>query len=580
MASYPGVAAVAISDQTLANRLQAGDVPDPTAGVTARNDNGGDPADVLAAERVLAVGIFGPAFNASRPAIVELAHGEEFFDRVYVLPRSIDLGIVLATTNTTIDIFNAYRDESRQWTSYDDSAAGAGVSLLSIPSLPTTLARLNGATYSLEVTTEGPPFVDAVIDFGFDGVPPIASITLAFNRSVMFPYRPEAPIVEILEWVTKIRDADGFETRASLRDAPRATLRYEVLIDGHDRRSLENLVFDGQARAYGVPLWHKEAELSADITIGDLTITVLDTTYREFELDGLAVVWQDSETFETLQIDSFDGTTITFKSAFTSAFSAGALVMPVKAALLLDEVGQARWRVNLQADTFSFVVLDNDVSIADVSGYNSYTPTGGVARVLLDDYNFVSGAQVKEAWRRAIRVLDNDTGFPAIFTEQDVSREASQKGFVTKTRAELFKVRGLLHELKGRKKSFYLPSWFPDMEVVADITSADTAITIKDVDYTNLVAQRSPRNVIRLVQVDGTAGDPKLVTASSKPGAGEESISISPDTMGQTVAIADIDRVEYIKKTRFDTDRVEIRHLDSAGNALIQIPVVTVLEGD
>ena len=126
-------------------------------------------------------------------------------------------------------------------------------------------------------------------------------------------------------------------------------------------------------------------------------------------------------------------------------------------------------------------------------------------------------------------------------------------------------------------------------EAVAPLMSAladelhrrpDQAIDVRAVDYVDSVQERQPRNVIRLVKTDGTLSDPKVVTGSSTPSAGTERLSIASDNVGVTATISEIERLELVEKVRIDSQRITIRHESATGNAVVDFPVVTVLEED
>jgi hypothetical protein len=515
-----------------------------------------------------------------------LGLGDDFFDDVYVLPVSIDVGIILSVVIVEVEVYSSWRSGDVSWTAYDDSSAGAGVTLSNpLPPPPTVvIGPLSGIVHDLTIDPIGPPSIAGTLEFTMTdplGGPVARSIPISGQRSVVFPFLPESPILEILEWVTMIRRAsNGQEQRAALREVPRSTYDLAYVTEGDERRRLDSALFDGQGRVYGVPVWFESVDLVNDIAINDTVITVTNTDCSTFAEEQVAVAWDGYDNFEALQIASFTSTTVTFSSPFTKAFTAGALVIPVRTAVLLEAVAQDRWRVNLQRTAAKFVVTDNGVDLSDVSAFSSYTPASGVARVLLDDDNFVDGATIREQWRRLIVAIDSRVSFPEIFTNQSVSKRASQKGFFTRSRQELWDMRRLLHALKGRRTAFYLPTFAEDLEAISNIASADQAITVADIDYTNLIQRRQPRDLLRVVATDGTKSTPKLITGSSKPSPGEELISISPDTVGITVAVENVDRVEYIEKSRIDTDRIMIRHLDSAGKSMSTFPVVSVLEGD
>lgn len=511
--------------------------------------------------------------------------GDQWFEEIYVFPTSVDAGIVISEVTTQIEIYNAYREGDANWTSYDDSAAGAGVSLTPAgPPATITLNSLRGSIHDLVVSPLGPPSVSADLDFIVldpSGAPAARAIMLTALRSVFFPFEPEVPILEALKWRTKIlRSFDSSEQRQSVRLIPQAKIQMRLRTEGADRRKLENLVFDGQSRAFGVPVWYEATELTTAIAATDLTATVDSTANANFVVGGLAAAWSDSQTFEVLEVASTTATTVTFTSAFTGTFPVGSFVFPVLRAFALGKINQRRWIKNLQEDVVEFTVIDNGVDLSDISSYSTYTPTGGVARLLLDDPNLMEGDTISEEFDKVVVVIDNDAGSPGVFSGEDVSREVTTKGLYSDTPAGLTKIRGLLHYLAGRRVSFYLPTFYEDLELQTAIASADTVIDIVDVDYVNLVANRQPRNVVRVVKTDGTKSDPKLVTSSSKPSAGVERLDLDADTVGIDVALADIDRIEYVKKSRLDTDVVTIRHFNSSGKAKVFFPVVTVLEAD
>lgn len=509
--------------------------------------------------------------------------GEEYFNEIYVLPVSIDVGVILSQVQVTMTIHSSFRLGIVQWTTYDGSAAGVGVTL-GPPLPPINLLALSSSTNTLTIDLVGPPSIDADLVFDFLNPSLVAVqilVPIVGRRSVLFPYQPEAPITETLEWVTYIRNSsNGEEQRSSGRDVPRSTHKLRFRTDNEDIRTLENTLFDGQTRAFGIPVWFQSTGLTETVAIGATVINVKSTTFLGAVVGESIMLWSSSSAFESAEVAEITEFTITVTSGFLAEFLIDALVMPILNAVLVTPVDGSRFRVNVKDFSLDFVVRDNGASLADTSAFSSYTPTGGLQRVLLDDDNFLDGETINEQFQRDIEVVDNKVSFPEVFTNQVVSRETSQKGFFTNSPLALSNVRKLLHALAGRRVSFYLPSGQKDLVSLASISPADQALTVVSVDYVNLVRQRQPRNVVRVVPKIGTPSDPKLVTGSDNATPGQETISIAGESFGVTIALADIDRIEYVKKSRFDTDRIEIQHLNSHGKAAIYIPVVTVLEGD
>lgn len=603
MPNLDGVLEIATSDQTFSDRFKPGTIPNPPTKPTVptnQNDvtpfagaaSGAFVLDFAVWSSNLRRGVLGTAPAAVDAGQIELAVNDEFFDDIYVLPRSIDFGIILAVQTETVDVFNAYRSGSVSWTGYDDSAAGAGVTLQNPAPPPPTivLLPLQGSVHDLQVDPEGPPSFDANAVFDFldpDSNMVERTMRIQGTRAALFPFEPEVPILETLQWRTRIlKSRSGIEQRSGTRKTPRTIIKFDVQTKSTERQLLENLVSEGQARAFGVPLWYEQTELTTAIAINDTTINVTDTGAFNFRDGGLAVVWVDAFTFETLQIQSQTATTITFVSPFTKAFPIGSIVMPVSASLLLQKVDQQKHLNTLQVNTFNFTVIDNDLDLSDTSAFNSYTPPSTaenpspVARVFLDDDNFVRGETIAQEFTRDLIIVDNQTSFPVVFTAEEFSREGSNRTFSTKSRTELENVRALLHALSGRRVAFYSPTFAKDFDLVNPLTAADTAIQVVDVKYSTLINGARPRDIVRIVLKDGTDSGPLLVTGSSSGAPGEETISFSPDTVGVTATIEEVERVEYVQKVRLDSDAVQIRHFDSAGKAVITFPIKAVLEND
>jgi len=172
--------------------------------------------------------------------------------------------------------------------------------------------------------------------------------------------------------------------------------------------------------------------------------------------------------------------------------------------------------------------------------------------------------------------LDNRTGTPLLVTDQDISRRQSSKGFITVDRESAWQVRQLLHALKGRQQSFYMPSFKNDLTAVANVNSGVFAIDVEDVQYSTLVQERQARNTIRVVLKDGTVSDPVVVTASTITAPGVDRLTVTP-AINVTATVDEIERVEYVHKVRLDTDKVSMSFKDSNGNMRVGIQTKEVL---
>ena len=139
---------------------------------------------------------------------------------------------------------------------------------------------------------------------------------------------------------------DGTEQRIKLREAPRQSLAFTVRTDDDRTRDKINAVlFDWQARVFGVPMWHEAEPLGAAIAINDLVITV-DTTTSDYRVDSLVMVYDGDFNFEALEVDSFTPTEITVKTGFLNNFDTlSAIVMPLRSAYTKPSLQNNRFAI-------------------------------------------------------------------------------------------------------------------------------------------------------------------------------------------------------------------------------------------
>jgi hypothetical protein len=560
-------------EEDLANRAYApglssslGTPPQWTA-VTAVDETDLEALDTAILAGVEAEGTFTAA-PTDYDGEIPREPGDDWFEKIILLPRRFDFGIILAVQQKVIDLYNSYREATRDLNSYVNDA-GDGVIITNLPSLPAELGPQEGLLLNLQVTLDGPPTIDGTLDFGFDVY--TVYLPLTGQRAVIFPFTPLSPFIETLRFQTNvIAHRDGTEQRIILRDTPRQMFAATYSLEGHEKRLFANIVFDSQARAVGLPMWHEPSILQAPIAVSDTTVTVDTTNYADWRADGLGIVFQDAENFEALTVDSFTSTTVTFSSPFTKTFSPGAYVMPVRTAYMQQLISGSRTPVNLRDWKLMFTVLDNSVDLSSVAAFGSYN-----SKVFLDEPNAISGS-LEESMERRMDVVDGETGTFEITSPWAVSRRGARKTFFSNTRKRLWEVRQLLHALKGRAKSWYIPTFTDDIEPTAGIAAGSAGLTIKNIGYTNHVKDQQPKDVIQVILTDGT----KLirgVVSSSEGSPTEETLTVD-STWGVTAALSEIDRVEFVEKTRFDSDDITIEHRGAIGDALIYAPTKAVLE--
>lgn len=495
---------------------------------------------------------------------------DTWFELIHVLPRGIVLGLITADDVVDVEIYNAWRVEPRVFSAFVNGA-GEGVFFLNLPSLPATIQEQDSLDLDLQVLAGvGPPIVDADLEYVFDVVTILEGISL--ERAVIFPFEPEAPVIERLSFLTDVLSKRvGKEQRVSLRAFPRQSFDMSFRLEGHERRLFESIVFDAQARPLGVPVWFEPALLTAAVSPGNTVLPVDSTNFADHRAGSFVILFESTKKFEVQTTSVVAPTSITVGSPLLGSFPVGTRVMPVRICF-----ASANWRGskamrNSQLSRVTLDVLDNEVDLSDATPFLTFA-----GKVLLDEPNWSEG-QLGEAWERDTERLDSETGLFVSVSDWDVSRRSHQKTFFSRTRQRLWQVRRLLHHLRGMQTSFYIPTFYDELVPVADIGAGASTVDVENVGYSKFVASRQARNVVQVVKTDGTKLGPVTVTGAVELSADVERLTVTPTWSG-AATVAEVLRVEYLEKVRMDSDEATIEHASALGEASIKIPVKAVLD--
>jgi len=496
--------------------------------------------------------------------------GENWFDIVHILPRRIDAGNILTVQVYELEIYNAFLYESHELQTFINNA-GVGVSITDLPALPYTIPAQKSLIMTLEVTPNGIPTLSTTLDFDTD-LPYLLVMPLTGTRIVMFPFEPEAPLTERLLFLTDVLEmVDGTEQRVGLRRAPRQEFVLRLMReDGIERQKVDYLLFDWSSRVFGLPAWAEPAYTTLAATASGTVVQVNDTTLSDFREDGLAIIFESEDKFDALEVETVGPTSITFKTPYGNNYGVGTRVMPLRTAMTSVPVKERRWAVNLAELELVMRVLDNDVDLSDTSDWPVYN-----GKVLLDDPNAIEETLDGDI-SRSVTVFDGSTGKFSQTSTNDRARRGSAKTFITNTREGLWQVRKLLHALRGKQVSFYLPTFSKDLILAGNYTSGNTDILVSNVGYSRFAAQRTPKVDVHIILKDGTDFE-RTITASAEVNEDTEQLTLS-SPIGQNIAVSDIYRIEFYEKVRIDNDEITIEHRSANGEATIGFPVKVVLE--
>lgn len=501
----------------------------------------------------------------SHSAFLMPTYADDLFNHWLIVPEKLALGNLLTNQTKQVEIANLFTTPQSLETVTNNG--GLGVQLAGVPTLPAVVKDFDSVTISVSVSTDGPPSINGTIDLTFSGSPDIA-IPITGTRITMFPWQPDIPVKETLEWLTDVMiSANDTEQRASLRLAPRQRIAMTVAQDDPQQWQLmHNVLFDWMPRVFGVPIWWEQRRLTQPATQNQSAL-IVDTTHGDFRVGGLVMLISTVDgTFEAFEIDSFTSTQINLTSFVQKNYTVADMVMPVRTAYLSQTPSGSRGAINYETLNVEFLTLDN-IDLGDTTGATLLN-----SLVLLDDPNAM-GSTLPESWSRAVTVLDGGSGRVFQTTLIDRSRLHTKKGWALNTYADVWRVRQLLHSFRGSLNSFYLPTYRQDFVLTQNIGGGATSIRVKNCGYTQFVQARAPMNYMRVVLQDGSY-IVRRITGSAEDNA-EEVIDVDSAFSGSIITLASVKRLELVVLMRMEGDKATFQH-SSAGVAQISMDTISI----
>ncbi|MFN4064626.1 MAG: hypothetical protein ACK4JA_10520 [Parazoarcus communis] len=475
---------------------------------------------------------------------------EDYYYRVHVRPNRIDLGNTMSVQTRDIEVWNAW-PVSNTLTGINAINA-EGMSLFGPAAPPTTFGPLESRLYVLSVTPNGPPVVNAAFHFAFELD---ASILRAVGRRIvgwMFAPDWSAPVIERLEWLTDVMESHaGHEQRVRLRAAPRRSLEYRLLLGSDSARvQLENRLISWQARVYGLPIWMDATASPNAISAGSVSLSVA-TAHRDFVAGGIVGLVHGLDA-EFAQITAVTPVAIALNDPITVDWPAGTKIVPVRSARVQNDL-HLSWLTDAITLAHPQFRLEDDWPIPAATEPVTYRGHP----VLLTPPNWRE--DVEGEFGRKWRELDFLTGRRVIDDLTSITTQTRSHRWLLVGRAEIAAFRAWLAARAGKLKSFWLPSFQADLQVIAPVGGTDTFLTVDNRGYAE-----GPGAVVgrRDLLITTTSGNRffRRISAATEVDAQREMVMID-GTFGATLQPHEFQRLSFMRLVRLDTDLIEIAHV-------------------
>lgn len=487
---------------------------------------------------------------------------ELFFNYVYIIPSTLSVPSVAADSFYTVTLWNAFRT-----TKTLDSLTEAGfdgISVNAAPALPLAMSPLGLYDFTLLIEASGPPTIDASLSFNVGSGELTAVLPIVGQRVGEFYFIPnwETPVTRHFGFLTDIsRSRTGRERRRSLRSRPRVKIEYmHSAIPSRLRRLLKFTAGDISQRL-AMPDWVSRTRLATTVGLGGTSFDVESVPGWLVTGATVYLVGPSKTSYNLTSVADVTGTTVTLVGPTIAEFVAGSSLYRGLVGRLEKDV-VLRKRTNEVAELqITFDVDPGEENLAD-------TVAAGTIFQGRELFPFKPNwsQEPNITFARERETFDVGRGRILSETFETMTKEITEMTFLGRDIDEITEIEDFFRRHEGRLGEFWLASGSPDILPTDDIANGANFLTTEYEMY-DLFNGSVDHVAVQVVLKSGTVYNMSIL-AMNQLTLPDRTEIVFNETFGEDIAIADIERISWMKVCRFATDTLTITwQTNSVGQA-------------
>ena len=465
---------------------------------------------------------------------------EDYYNRIHIVPTSINVGNLTSDQTISIEVFNAYFVPKNLISI--DATGDDGIEVTG-PTPPYTFPGLFSATYTMTVTTNGSPEIDALYVFNWGSARDMGQVTVTGSRIVMMPYFMVPPTSETLEWKTQvIKSYNNTEQRIRLRKHPRQSYNAQFHIPAGEMGRAQNLAYGWLSRRWAVPQWPVAQQSIGTFPIGSSVFNI-DTTVSDYRVGNLIALWSNERANATAEILSLTPTSIIIDKG-TSVELVNPWVMPANIAQAKGSIKRRSNGYN-GALTIEFEFTNyKDLLVTDVPDQYKGNDIYYIPSL------FAESGNINDEFNTRVDTVDYSLGVQKTYSPWRNAEIARPYRVVLQGLAEIWAFRKWLHRRAGKIKPFWTPTFENDLRISQSGTLL-TSLVVKADDYKLF---GSARKHIAIKTVSGVYLPLEIVAVSDSIG---DTVSLTLDS-ALNIEADQVKEISFMGLKRLDNDRVEL----------------------
>lgn len=421
---------------------------------------------------------------------------DDFYNNIYLIPESLNFGAVTSTMEMDVYVWNAYLRENMLSSIVETNGSGVAISG---PSLPAHFNRLQGRIYTVTASTEGPAYIDARYTFQFEGVAPHSVLPVFGSRAELWKLPPNWNNRYQLtyQYSTDIfTSRSGKEQRRALRNTPRLQVEFSATGHGDDLRWFNNIMAGWHRNAFLMPEYTRNVLTTSHMPAGGAVVNV--ASVPAWLVPGASVILAQGRQFAARLVESVNGNTVKFTSIGNDDWPAGAKLHPGLGGRLSPDLTTSR--LTSEAGTIA-VIFDETPGDGIPSPLPAAPLTHNGLELVLHKPNYAVPIRLTHSW--PVEQVDFNRGRTKTFVPVNFATRTFQAEYLRIGRKQAQDFLDIFRRMKGRRGSFYMPTWENDLPPMDGLPAGGFRIRVAGIDVDRLMDNRTTHRYLIAFTVGG-----------------------------------------------------------------------------
>jgi hypothetical protein len=509
---------------------------------------------------------------ANRAGIWVQTYFDDYYNRIYLSPTSIDFSAITSDAIVVVKLWNAYIRRSVTLSSVGyDSAQGLRVEGAAPPAV---ISKLQEVTYNVIATAEGPAALDTLVNWVFD-VPVTFVMHVIGSRVRQAGLSPAWPPTgasyqinyqfQTLVGVSR----SGREQRIANRHSPRKTLTFMSHVNGDRFRALKDNMWYWQHRAFALPELTRKVDSVAAMLVG--TDTMAFAAVPGWIAPGVQVILSYSGFQDIRLVLAVTDTTVQFKTQSVQLWPAGTRVYPGLTGNLDTSITAPR--LTNAVATVSVVFKVSPVSERYVAPPAAATSFNG-REVFLLKPNWAT--PVEGTFSHDVDLVDYGRGPVARFTPVAFGYETKSATYLARNAADADLLLDFFKRMRGRQGEFYMPTWEYDFQPKILANAGSLSLRVAGTDFAKFYKDSTVQKAIFAQMRSGTVQIKKVVSVQAvTDSGGSDSLITLASGWDEDVSVDTVVMCGWCPAWRLVSDELTVEWVTSSV-ANVQMTMMTL----